>query len=55
METTKTFLIRFILSQKDDIEHIRQVIGGSMEKHKVNGGRSIVLKDLSGGEGKNTM
>lgn len=52
VSTKKTFPIRFIISQKDSLEHIREVTGGSIEKSK--GLSSIVLKDLPGSEGKNT-
>lgn len=54
IESKKTFYIRAILSHKDDIEHIRQVTGGSMEYNKTNQVYSIVMKDLPKSEGKNT-
>lgn len=52
--TKKTFPIRFILSQKDHIEHIRKVTGGSMEFNKTYQSYSIVIKDLPSSDGKNT-
>lgn len=54
IESKQTFYIRAILSQKDDIEHIRQVTGGSMERNATNQCNSIVMKDLPRSEGKNT-
>lgn len=54
IESKKTFYIRAILSQKDDIEHIRQVTGGCIESHKAKQAYSIVMKDLPKSEGKNT-
>ena len=52
--TKDTFPIRFIISQKEDIERIREVTGGSMEKNKTNQCNSIVIKDIPGSLGKNT-
>lgn len=63
-ESKKTFYIRAILSQKDDIEQIRQVTGGCIESQKATQAKSIVMKDLvmkdlakselAKSEGKNT-
>lgn len=54
VSSKKTFSIRAILSQKDKIEHIRQVTGGGMEYHRRQQAYSIVMKDLAGSAGKNT-
>jgi len=52
--TKNTFPIRFILSQKDDIEHLRKITGGSIVFNRSNGCYSIVLKDLPLSTGRNT-
>jgi len=42
------------MSHKEDIEHLREVTGGSIEYNKTRSSYSIVLKDLPSSKGANT-